>query len=543
MIDKSNDTTLRGRAEKHLSDTEASSSNMSTEETLRLLHELRVHQIELEMQNTELRQAQEEISISHNRYLDLFDNAPIGYLTINSNGIILRVNLTCTSMLGVARHDLLNHPLSKFIAHNGQDDYHFIRRNLENKGGYQAVDLPMIKSDGSTFWAHIDAVVVKNSGIDSTENIPVHRLTMSDITALKQAQEQSAFQASELSATMTSLADGLILFNPRGDVMRINDAAIRLLAFSSDPQALPFIDHLRSLQVKTPDGSVYPADEMPYERALRGMITTGSIMELHFSEQILWILASAAPVYLPDGQLMGAVMTISDITPVHDLQVQQLLLHLVSHDLSNPLAVINGHAQLIEEQVTKLGLDNITLQSVCAIQRGVLRMSALIEDLTELARIDGGQLNLNREAIDLSLFLQDFPKRFSTNLKMSRIHFDNSIKVPTVYADYNRLDRIVSNLLLNALKFSAPDTPITIRLLQQDNEVIVSVIDHGKGIPPSEKAFIFQRFFRSKNESRTTGTGLGLYITKQLVESHGGRIWVESEPDTGSIFSFTLPIA
>lgn len=170
-------------------------------------------------------------------------------------------------------------------------------------------------------------------------------------------------------------------------------------------------------------------------------------------------------------------------------------------------------------------------------------MSALIEDLTELARIDGGQLNLNREAIDLSLFLQDFPKRFSTNLKMSRIHFDNSIKVPTVYADYNRLDRIVSNLLLNALKFSAPDTPITIRLLQQDNEVIVSVIDHGKGIPPSEKAFIFQRFFRSKNESRTTGTGLGLYITKQLVESHGGRIWVESEPDTGSIFSFTLPIA
>lgn len=541
MLDTSDDNSLRKRAEERLSDVGEIASAISKDETQQLLHDLRVHQIELEMQNTELRQAQQEITIAHDRYLDLYDNAPIGYLTINIDGVIVRANLTCARQLGVERHKLINHAFSSFIARNGQDDYHFLRQHLAQNVGSQSVEIPLIKADGSAFWVRLDAVAKLEPGI--MPQTPVYLLTMSDITLRKQAEETSAFQASELSATMASLADGLVLFNPHGDIIRINDAAIRLLEYPSVAPKLPFVEQLRALKVKALDGSPFPLNELPFERALRGVTSTGVIMLLHLKDHILWVLASAAPVYMPNRQLMGAVMTLSDITPIHNLQEQQILLHLVSHDLSNPLAVINGHAQLIEEQVIKQGLNDNVSESVRAIQRGVLRMTALIEELTELARIDGGQLNLKCEPVELSSYLYDFLQRTLTTDKMSRIHLDTTVTVPAVQADYNRLHRIVTNLLSNACKYSDPDTPIMIRVFKQDCEVVVSVSDKGQGILPDELPFIFQRYYRTKKESSVTGIGLGLYITKHLVEAHGGRIWVESESGKGSTFFFALPIA
>ncbi len=109
-------------------------------------------------------------------------------------------------------------------------------------------------------------------------------------------------------------------------------------------------------------------------------------------------------------------------------------------------------------------------------------------------------------------------------------------------ADYDRLDRIMSNLLSNALKYSDPDTPVLVRVFARDGEVVVSVTDHGRGIPPDDVPHLFQRFYRAKGERRAEGIGLGLYITKQLVEAHGGASGSRAKSDKGSTFYFTLPI-
>ena len=109
-------------------------------------------------------------------------------------------------------------------------------------------------------------------------------------------------------------------------------------------------------------------------------------------------------------------------------------------------------------------------------------------------------------------------------------------------ADPNRLERMLENLLLNAQKYSAPGAPIEISARQQDTEVVVSVRDHGQGIPLDALPHLFELFYRAEKGRKAEGLGLGLYITRKLVEAHGGRIWAESEAGKGSTFAFTLTI-
>ena len=123
------------------------------------------------------------------------------------------------------------------------------------------------------------------------------------------------------------------------------------------------------------------------------------------------------------------------------------------------------------------------------------------------------------------------------------MHLDLPADLPPMLADPDRLETILLNLLQNAQKFSAPDSPIQVTAHAQDGTVMVSITDQGIGIAPEDLPRIFDRFYRVEHIRKAEGTGLGLYITKRLVEAHGGQIWVESEVGKGSTFSFTLPVA
>jgi NtrC-family two-component system sensor histidine kinase KinB len=125
-----------------------------------------------------------------------------------------------------------------------------------------------------------------------------------------------------------------------------------------------------------------------------------------------------------------------------------------------------------------------------------------------------------------------------------RIHIVAPASLPLVSADPALLARIVTNLLVNALKYSTPDTAVTVTLTQHGGEIVMSILDHGPGIAPSDLPHIFEKYARMRSGHEDSGSlGLGLHITKRLVEVHGGHIWVESEVDKGSTFSFSLPIA
>jgi len=158
---------------------------LSPEETRQALHELRVHQIELEMQNEELRRAQAELDAARARYFDLYDLAPVGYCTVSEKGLILEANLTAARLLGVARSALAKRPVTQFILKEDQDIYYLHRKRLFETGAPQNCELRLVKKDGTVFWARLEAVVVKEA-----DGAIVCRAVLSDLTGRKNRETE-----------------------------------------------------------------------------------------------------------------------------------------------------------------------------------------------------------------------------------------------------------------------------------------------------------------------------------------------------------------
>ena len=150
---------------------------MTPEEIQRMLHELQVHQIELEMQNDELRRTQAELEAARARYFDFYELAPVGYFTLAENGMILEANLTTATLLGMAREALVKQPITRFIHKEDQDIFYLHRKQLFATGEPQTCELRMVKNDGTAFWAHLAATVAQDA-----DGAPVCRLVLSDIT-------------------------------------------------------------------------------------------------------------------------------------------------------------------------------------------------------------------------------------------------------------------------------------------------------------------------------------------------------------------------
>ena len=157
---------------------------LSLETARKHAHELKVHQIELEMQNEELRRIQKELEAAKARYFDLYDLAPVGYCTVGKEGLILEANLTAASLLGTVRSALAHLPFTQFIMKEDEDIYYFHRKQLFETGDPQTCELRMVKGDGELFWAHLRAILAVNP-----DGSPVCRVVISNITQEKQAEE------------------------------------------------------------------------------------------------------------------------------------------------------------------------------------------------------------------------------------------------------------------------------------------------------------------------------------------------------------------
>ena len=218
------------------------------------------------------------------------------------------------------------------------------------------------------------------------------------------------------------------------------------------------------------------------------------------------------------------------------------VMRTVSHDLRNPLAAVLGQAQLLARRLEQTGAREA--ESARAIAVAAQRMNGLIQDLVDSMRVQARRLQLARQPVDLPGFTEGLRREQAALMDTARIHLEVPEGLPPVSADPNRLERVLVNLLSNALKYSPPGTPVTVSFQRRDGEVVTSVTDRGPGIPPEEIPNLFQRYYRgAAARDRDGGLGLGLYIARTLVEAHGGRIWVESEPGKGSTFSFSLPVA
>ena len=230
-------------------------------------------------------------------------------------------------------------------------------------------------------------------------------------------------------------------------------------------------------------------------------------------------------------------LTLSHIR--RDLRRREDLLHVVSHDLRAPLGALVGQAMLLRKRSAG---DAFATARVEAILRCSSRIDAMIEDLLDSAREESHQLRLEVRPVDVGSHLSDLLDRSAPMLEVGRIRMTlDRVGGLIAVADPNRLDRIVLNLLSNALKYSPTETVVELGAAERGGRITISVADHGPGIPEKDLPHVFDRFYRGERTAARGGLGIGLYSVRLLVEAHGGTVWVEPGLQGGTTFHVALP--
>jgi len=215
------------------------------------------------------------------------------------------------------------------------------------------------------------------------------------------------------------------------------------------------------------------------------------------------------------------------------------LLRMLTHDIRSPLTVITVNAELL----ATCSNDPAVVRMAQDIEKSAGRVDGMLGDLIDMAQLESGHITLDRKPLDVAAFVSELRSRLEGTLHLDRVTFDVPESLPAAAVDAGRFERILVNLLSNALKYAPPPAPIVLRAIVQGREVVVSVADGGPGISQQDLPHLFDKYFRASGTREKEGLGIGLYATRLLVQAHGGRIWVDSSVGRGTTFYVALPTA
>jgi PAS domain S-box-containing protein len=341
------------------------------------------------------------------------------------------------------------------------------------------------------------------------------------------------------SAVLEGIGEGVIITDPEGRVTSVNRAICRLTGLpAADLIGRDYADAFPAEH----DGIPIAWEDRVLKRALDAReiaMTEGFGMTLIVADgQRIPIAATASPILTDRGELVGAVAVVRDISREREIDdLKGALVSMVSHELRTPLTMIQGFSELLLERQLSEDRERTALHQ---INVSAHRLSRLVDDLLSVSRIESGQLEVDLGPVALHEVVDDALAALPPDRE---IHVDVPLHLPTVRADRDRLLQVVTNLVTNADRYSPSEAPIVVEAVRRGDAVEVSVRDRGVGIAADDVPRLFQKFSRvGPHEKRPPGgTGLGLFITKHLVEAMGGTIAVDSVPGEGSTFRFTLP--
>jgi two-component system phosphate regulon sensor histidine kinase PhoR len=239
---------------------------------------------------------------------------------------------------------------------------------------------------------------------------------------------------------------------------------------------------------------------------------------------------------------VGHALTMQDVTYLKEVdRIRTEFVHTVSHDLRSPLTSVIGYAELVERAGP---LNENQQEFIKRIQDSIQHITSLINDLLDLGSIEAG-MDTRREFVQLDGILRYTIEMLQGQIRSKNlnVHMELTPSLPPLRANPVRLRQVLDNVIGNAIKYSYVNGEIDISIHFEENQIILKVTDQGPGIPPSDQPHIFDKFYRGTNiTSDVEGSGLGLAIVKNIVESHQGRIWVESTVGKGSSFFIVLPV-
>ncbi len=253
---------------------------------------------------------------------------------------------------------------------------------------------------------------------------------------------------------------------------------------------------------------------------------------------------TAAPL-IKENHLKGAMAVFRDITKEKQLeQHRRVLISMFAHDLKGPLSCVGG--LLLRLKKEKAGpLNQNQRQYVDAVLKEVGRIDKFIRSFLDIVRMEAGEITLSKELCDLNRLFEDILDSLKIEANQNGIKIDLKISedVPLIFVDRTQFQRVLLNLLDNAIKYSPANSIVKIRCTETEKNVMISIEDSGPGIQEEDLPFIFDPFYRAKYSLNVEGSGIGLAIVKTIVEAHGGKVWVRNKkpPEHGAVFSFSIP--
>lgn len=521
-----------------------------SEEIRLMFHQLCAHQIELELQNETLRQTQGELESARARYFDLYDQAPVGYLTLSATGLIVEANLTAANLLDAARDALIGQPLTSFVHADDQDRFYLYRKqNLDACEGPNGCELRMAKQDGTLFWAHLAATTVQQAGGPAE-----CRVVINDISNLKRTEkammhnQQNATEAKNLLKLVLDTIPVRLFWKDLNSVYLGCNVLFAQDAGYQVPEELIGLDDYD--MVWKEQAEMYRRDDLEVMNSGKPKWRYGETQTTPAGKQI-WLATSKVPLRDADDTIIGILGAYEDITQrkwaeeellkAQKLESLGLLSAGIAHDFNNILMVILGNISFAKMQLSPR---DKAYQRLVDAETASLKAKNLTQQFLTFSK--GGAPVKN--AISAAYLVRNYG-HFALSGTTATCDYSLPDDLWKIAADEGQIGQVITNILINADQ-SMPEGG-TIRVegenvvvteehglpLRQGNYLKISFKDTGNGIPEEYLGKIFDPYFTTK----AAGRGLGLASAYSIMNKHEGCIVVESSADAGTTVTLYIP--
>lgn len=380
-------------------------------------------------------------------------------------------------------------------------------------------------------------------GFSSNDQVLLQSFADQAAIAVQNAQLYSEVsqEKQRMDALLDSVADGILIMAPDHNIERVNPAFARLWGKPAEEIiGMTHDDVIRFTQVEhgvTLDNAEAGGWPLSSQATL---YVEGDLVRPDGS--IVPVGVTYAPLLSEDGSLLNIIGSARDITHFREAEdLKSTFVSVVSHELKTPVALIKGYVSTLRREDAKWD-DEIVRDSLTVIEDEADRLAEMIENLLDATRLEAGVLALNTTDLNIPAMVARMAERFKTQTDKHTFVLDFPPDFPVVLGDESRIAQVISNLISNAIKYSPKGGQVTIQGKVENDKVVVSVSDKGLGIALNDVPHIFDRFYRADDAQRkTAGAGLGLYLSRAVVEAHKGSIWVDAKYKEGARICFSLP--
>jgi PAS domain S-box-containing protein len=466
-------------------------------------------------------------------------------LVFNPSHSIEFVNNAVEKTLGYKQNYLVGQHFKDLLGGDWDSFYNKILKPVYAGETVSGVEVELLSAAGEKIPVNFSASPLRDKEGGTFGVVAV----ATDIRKIRDLFADITAERNKLTTTIESIADGVLALDFGGNVIMINPAALRMLGVSEKDVINRSLESV--VKITEGDKQIHFKDFILKKKVAKDTVTAQKEnlkLTTSFGKQIYVSLTSSA---IREGSEagLGAIITLNDVSREKELEEMKLdFVSMAAHELRTPLTAIRGYLSVLQEEIAR----NLPKEQKSFLDKAFIsssQLAALVENLLSVSRIERGAMRLEAESQDWKVLLEDIVTNYTPLAKEKGVSLKQNCPegLPLVLVDKFRISEVLSNLIGNALNYTnaGGTVELSAEFDARNNQVVTYIEDTGQGIPESALPHLFTKFFRVSGvlEQGSKGTGLGLYISKAIINMHGGDIWAESKLGEGSKFSFSVPVA